>query len=846
MFTFINFKLTPKVGIILLSLLTLLACNDRDNENDNVYYNKYNTQMPMAYSKVLSKTNISPSELFSTVNSEFGKRELLIFKLLPTVNDLHFKFDVTITLKDSGKILNIKTENSSLLLNYNGKTFGVYRQVLPFIDIDKIVVSKITNNKWDKKYTQTIEYPFKALDKNPIETKSGQDGQLLGLNPYKVLFINQLEKRGIQHLPFEYTIKSKKLVQTTPELNAYKKEKDLTIAKLKGENIFWEFLNAKELELSKVFNFDGSDAVIVNELLAEYQSKEKSIEEVLNLNKTATYFALKELFSGKCNDDIFFVFNKELRRIEPFFVNSSNCLGNLAKYTIRSRVNNLAYLEAYSNAINDVVNLDVELDIVEPFKGLENHLQLINQYKPELIFDIDVLKINQRLLQQKLTNEGLLKFELIDVDKFQIKFTAENFGEYPVLIKGLSHKKRKDITNVTPQVFVQSKGKKTITMNLPRSFENLFVSKKTKEIGFKLEKHIYELFVTYSIYGLDVIKYSEIRPYETIETVDNDLFRAENDIFNLDFISVDEVSKTISFSQNKFSLDHPLLIPKGYEFVLGPGVEVDIINGGKIISYSPLKFKGTKEHPIVFDSSDLKGQGFLVLCEGQESELEHVVFNHLRNLVHGPWDVSGAVSFYESPVQLDNVHVMNNACEDALNIIRTHFTMKNSKIIGTQSDAFDGDFVEGLIIDCTFDKIGNDAIDVSGSNLTIKNVKITNAGDKGLSAGEDSIMNVDSVEIDNSEIAIAGKDLSIVTANNLIVKNTKLAFTAFKKKSEFGPSNITVTGIQMNNVELDHLIETESSLSIDGKQVETVKGVKNRMYGVEFGVSSAETRNVQQ
>ena len=49
----------------------------------------------------------------------------------------------------------------------------------------------------------------------------------------------------------------------------------------------------------------------------------------------------------------------------------------------------------------------------------------------------------------------------------------------------------------------------------------------------------------------------------------------------------------------------------------------------------------------------------------------------------------------------------------------------------------------------------------------------------------------------------------------------------------------------MINVEMDYLIENSSSLIVDGEKIETSQNVKDRMYGVEFGVSSAETRKSQ-
>jgi hypothetical protein len=50
----------------------------------------------------------------------------------------------------------------------------------------------------------------------------------------------------------------------------------------------------------------------------------------------------------------------------------------------------------------------------------------------------------------------------------------------------------------------------------------------------------------------------------------------------------------------------------------------------------------------------------------------------------------------------------------------------------------------------------------------------------------------------------------------------------------------------MSDIEINYLIEGSSSLFIDNKEIETTQNVKDRMYGVEFGRSSAETRNTPQ
>jgi len=343
--------------------------------------------------------------------------------------------------------------------------------------------------------------------------------------------------------------------------------------------------------------------------------------------------------------------------------------------------------------------------------------------------------------------------------------------------------------------------------------------------------------VVFSFIGLDSIHKVSIAPYIASEVTEDDLFRISPTINLNKELVVDQKKKEITFLDSTI-IDKPLIIPSGYVLKANPGTKINILSGGKIISNSPLKFIGTKEAPIEIHSSDKKGQGILILAEKRNSYLKHVSINHLTNPTHGNWTVTGAITFYESPVKLEYVSISNNRSEDALNIVRTNFFISHCTLQNTQSDAFDGDFVDGIVKDSNFINLGNDAIDVSGSDITITNVTINKASDKGLSAGENSKMTINNVTIENSEIALAGKDLSLVEGKNLTIRNNKLAFTAFKKKPEFGPSHIKLTEVKLESVETIHLIENKSSLYFNGKEATTIKNVKSKMYGVEFGKSS--------
>ena len=55
-------------------------------------------------------------------------------------------------------------------------------------------------------------------------------------------------------------------------------------------------------------------------------------------------------------------------------------------------------------------------------------------------------------------------------------------------------------------------------------------------------------------------------------------------------------------------------------------------------------------------------------AEKRNSYLKYVSIKHLTNPSHRNWTVTGAITFYESPVKLEYVSISNNRSEDALNI----------------------------------------------------------------------------------------------------------------------------------------------------------------------------------
>ena len=136
-------------------------------------------------------------------------------------------------------------------------------------------------------------------------------------------------------------------------------------------------------------------------------------------------------------------------------------------------------------------------------------------------------------------------------------------------------------------------------------------------------------------------------------------------------------NRIIYIKEGKHTLNKRYTIQPNYTVVADKGLEINFQNGASIISYSHLKLSGTEESPIIITSTDSTGQGILVLETKAESVLDYVYFNNLSNPSQNGWELTGAVTFYESDVSINNCVFSNNRRgDDYLNIVRPKFDIK--------------------------------------------------------------------------------------------------------------------------------------------------------------------------
>ncbi|MDN5215662.1 hypothetical protein QQ020_26530 [Fulvivirgaceae bacterium BMA12] len=842
---FTELILIPLIFLFIFLFISSSFNSATDQNKADTLLNKANRFLPLLsqkYATQVTNTLAQDSTYIYSVGlyDDSVQRRLVLINENPSQREFQNRIIVNVYPKnvdqykhasnfDGDGFLDYTSIDKPVMHHYDSSNYSVLEVALPYINIDKIFI------KQPGIWKQTLMTPFP--DTKPDE-KVDYEVSLQAL--YTPLFIKVLQSYDIAHLSY----KTPKAINTI-SLSDYVKNEKKAIGKVEDSDAFWSSLFSKNSNYESLITFLGDKQSQASDFLKKISEGEQTFSEIFDIDKLATYYALINLFSNNEAREIGLLYNPETKLLEPLYLNT-NHLGVLNTYVKDEKIDHLLFFEAYLKKLQEISEIDLK-KLLQSDPDLPDRIKRFNYVNPEILFDSKVLSHNQHVIKKGINSSITIKAEFLSMDEKRFSVSIENLTIFPVEILGLNYRKKKTISTYEKQKIILKDETDKVVFRLPRSFENLFVHKKNKSAGFDFAKNIFDLRIAYKTLGLDSICYAEIVPYQPLENYykDEDLFRREVDISKTDFVTVSASNKTIDFDSS-FTLNSPLILPENYTVTAKPGVTINIVHGGKIISHSPLNFIGEKDNPIRIISKDKQGQGLLVLAEGRASTLKHVHFDGLTNPSHGMWSTTSAITFYESPVSFDCVIISNNTCEDAVNVVRTNFLMTNTFFKNTQSDAFDGDFVTGKISSCVFTDLGNDAIDVSGSDLDIYDVKIFRAGDKGLSAGEDSRIEAQKIQISNSEIAVAGKDLSTIKLKDIFIKDTKLGFTAFQKKSEFGPSEITVNQINMDSVEIKYLIEKASSLSMDGEKVKTEQNVKNRMYGVEFGRSSAETRERQQ
>ena len=281
-------------------------------------------------------------------------------------------------------------------------------------------------------------------------------------------------------------------------------------------------------------------------------------------------------------------------------------------------------------------------------------------------------------------------------------------------------------------------------------------------------------------------------------------------------------TKMFTALAGEWAVDGDIILPHGAGLTLTPGTQLLFQPDAIVLSHGPLSFLGTPQNPIQLQASDpLQGWGGVAVLDSPvPSQLSHVTIKNMRGIARDGWELTGGVSFHRSDTDISDTLFADIEAEDALNIIRSTFSLSQTAFSSIRSDAVDSDFSRGKITGGLYNDIGGDGIDVSGTEILVDGAVLKNVNDKGLSIGEGSNARINNVSVTGAGTGIVSKDGSHTVIDGAKFSNILHAgLMSYIKKPTYGPGLLEATNVELQNAGEDAVAQTGNTLSLNGKTV---------------------------
>lgn len=599
------------------------------------------------------------------------------------------------------------------------------------------------------------------------------------------------------------------------------------------------------------------------ELLYSFNQGILSAEEILDTELWGRYFAVSDLWAGGHSTEwlnLRFYYNPINGLLEPVVFDG------LALHTYYSK-EQLAYpfamgptgeifhnpgvQKAYVETLERITSLDyIELlknkfgeeigSYYEPLvKEYENKETELDPQLPwdDLAFRADVLsrnlipgqavRGNYHLIKSK--GKTFLQLDLVNLMVVPVQVNEIIIGESSFQFEedwcSTETCQKNKVSNIDEIVILSGRSNSSTPISFLIPLDNIGNEEISQE----------SLTIRVNLYGgsriFDIQIYSNYVP-QGIETTARPETTLEDALSAHDFLL--EVGETqLAVAQGDWEVVGDLVLPRGYDLIVPENTTFRFDEESVLLSYGKLEFLGREEAPILFTAQEGSWGGIVVLDAGGKSSWRNVKVEKMAGVSRSGWILTGGITFYQSPVEMSHTIIGNNSSEDALNIIRTSFLLDQVEFLNTLSDAFDGDYTDGTVKNCSFHSIGGDAFDVSGSEAVVTNSYFINVEDKAISAGEKSDVSLSDITIRNVNIGIASKDLSTVLADYTIVDSAQVAgLAAFIKKPQYGPASIQATNTEILKTEELAICQINSHIVLNGDEIDCEEIDVDELYSV--------------
>lgn len=308
-----------------------------------------------------------------------------------------------------------------------------------------------------------------------------------------------------------------------------------------------------------------------------------------------------------------------------------------------------------------------------------------------------------------------------------------------------------------------------------------------------------------------------------------------NDRINVDRINYNSVSQHI-WTFPKPNTDDiilgPGLVKINNDLISNPGQVIRILAGTtlemgpgiSIVSQGPLRIEGERESPIKILRQNPDQAWGVIAAHGRETSGSYIRYADIsggsRSTILNV-QYSGMVTFrWSENVSVEHSSIHNNIVgDDTLHLVHSTGELSNLTLSDCFGDCADLDYSDASLSNITVQNAGNDALDFMTSIASITKSHLAEVGDKGVSGGEASFIEITSVQIENAITGVAAKDDSYLNLNNVKFFNNQIAIDAFHKNWRYDKAGSVEV---FNSMWKDNIVDIRA---LDGGQVTITGGV---------------------
>ncbi|MBL7965290.1 MAG: CotH kinase family protein [Flavobacteriales bacterium] len=207
------------------------------------------------------------------------------------------------------------------------------------------------------------------------------------------------------------------------------------------------------------------------------------------------------------------------------------------------------------------------------------------------------------------------------------------------------------------------------------------------------------------------------------------------------FMEMDAAGRRIFIKPGIHAVDRDLMIPAGWVVHAEAPLQLELAPGVRIISRSPLLWKGDEDQPITVTGGDARAQLFL-LGAAPRSELRHVQLSSMR--VHQSELLLAQTALNQLHASEARVHV------------------SNSRFAGGR-DQLRAEFVELSLRQVTFTGAEDDALTMRGGRAQLEDVVVMDCKGIALKAEQGAEVNVLRSQVEGVAKAIEAVEGALVT-----------------------------------------------------------------------------------